>query len=154
MCQFFKANTTNFIMFRTILRQASFMANASKAAAALCPGLKVVSPHEASYLARVAGGSDNDNMVAFLADTLADSVQAPSSKATVGVTLRNDGWNVLPAHTTHVTITVADPKGAKNKAFVPLTTDLGVGATAHVTAQLRKNVAQCLKRLHSLALLL
>eukprot|EP00051_Salpingoeca_urceolata_P022010 m.352223 g.352223 ORF g.352223 m.352223 type:complete len:293 (-) comp19901_c0_seq5:632-1510(-) len=63
MCQFFKANTTNFIMFRTILRQASFMANASKAAAALCPGLKVVSPHEASYLARVAGGSDNDNMV-------------------------------------------------------------------------------------------
>jgi hypothetical protein len=84
-------------MFRSVLTSPSFFAEVAAGAAAATQGAAVaVTPLELALLMRVQLGGSNDNMVAYVGDTL--PAAAPSgARVAFNATVRNDGWNVLPA---------------------------------------------------------
>ena len=85
------------LMARSVLTSPTFLravaqgvANATGGAAA------VVDPLAFGYLMRLALGGSNDDRVAYVADSLPGG-GASGARLNFSATLRNDGWNALPA---------------------------------------------------------
>ena len=86
------------IMFRSVLTSPTFLASVASAATIATGGAAVaVTPLELSCLMRVQLGGSLDNLVAYVADSLTASPVPSGSQLKFSVTVRNDGWNALPA---------------------------------------------------------
>jgi hypothetical protein len=86
-----------FQQFRSILTSPTFLKAVADGAAAATGGAAVaVTPLEISMLMRVYFNGTNSNMATYVGDTL--PAAAPGGAlVTFNATVRNDGWNVLPA---------------------------------------------------------
>jgi hypothetical protein len=86
-----------FQQFRSILTSPTFLKAVADGAAVATGGAAVaVTPLELSMLMRVFFNGSNDNMVAYVGDTLPGAAPG-GAMVSFNVTVRNDGWNVLSA---------------------------------------------------------
>lgn len=94
----------------------------------------MVSPIVAGYLARIAAGGDNNDLVTYMNDTVPRSLPA-NSAVSCDFEIRNEGWNVIPAATTNLVVSFNGCSSCKSFTLA-LSADIGVAATTTISGKI------------------
>eukprot|EP00698_Gefionella_okellyi_P002525 TRINITY_DN1236_c0_g1_i2.p1 TRINITY_DN1236_c0_g1~~TRINITY_DN1236_c0_g1_i2.p1 ORF type:complete len:552 (-),score=130.44 TRINITY_DN1236_c0_g1_i2:87-1742(-) len=114
------AGTAEFNVWRSVLQEPSYYVSIVDQLQPHADDIIFVDPLAALYLARVALGGNNNDIVSYIDDTFPALPVKPNAQLAVHVLLRNEGWNVMFAHELQLVVQIGS-----REMQVPLTADIG-----------------------------